>query len=147
MKKFMFKVYDESLENFLDCQSNISEFLRDLINDYRQGKLMNADQIGLKQKIENEKYQKLQKENLKLDFEIKRTLIREFKFSPEQAMEIASGEKQISDYSIKCFDCQWSTQHTDSAMYQINRLRDHMELYHHRSFTEEEEEKMSRLLV
>lgn len=39
MKKYQCKVYDEELNDFLDNKPNVSEFIRNVLNDFRTGKL------------------------------------------------------------------------------------------------------------
>jgi len=63
MKPYNFKVYDESLQNFLDTKSEISEFIRSILDDYRTGKLVNGDTANIKEQLEQEKLTALQNKN------------------------------------------------------------------------------------
>lgn len=44
MKVYQFKVYDENLQKFLDSQESISDFLRKLVQDFKDSKLIYPSQ-------------------------------------------------------------------------------------------------------
>ena len=147
MKKFMFKVYDDSLENFLDCQSNLSEFIRSILDDYRTGKLVEKTSIDFDEEMNQEKLKKIKKENIKLNLDNRFKLIHNLKVSPERAIKIASGEKKLDDGTLHCPDCEWWTDPNESINTQINSMVGHMKIHHKRDLTEKEAEEFTRLLI
>ena len=151
-KLFQFNVFDTELQDYLDNQNNISEFLRNLVEDYRLGKLVTKSDIekdaDYDQKMKSEKLKKIVKENMKLDLDNRIKLIRELNFSPAEAIEIIKAETLPEPKGLVCIDkCGWSTVHTDTLNFQINRLTDHMQIYHKRGLTEEEAEHYTRMLT
>ena len=63
MKKYQFKTYEDPLQDFLETQSNISEFIRNILDDYRTGKLMHSENASIKEQLEQEKLIEKQNKN------------------------------------------------------------------------------------
>jgi len=65
MKKYQVNVYEEPLLNFLDTKSNVSEFIRTILDDFRTGKISydTNSELTTKQKLEKVK---LANETLKI---------------------------------------------------------------------------------
>ena len=147
MKKYQFKTYGDPLQDFLETQSNISEFIRNILDDYRTKKLVDSSTMSFDEQMNQEKLKKIKKENIKLDLDNRLKLIRDLGFSPSEALEIVNGTKTLDEDAIHCPDCTWFTNSKDSANYQINSLVGHMKTMHKRNLTEKEAEELTRLLI
>ncbi len=147
MKPYNFKVYDEPLQNYLDIQSDLSEFIRNILDDYRTGKIVSKLSINFDEEMNTQKLKKIKKENIKLDLDNRIKLIRDLGFSPNDALDIANGTKTIDENAVHCPDCTWFTNSKDSTNFQINSLVTHMKIEHKRNLTEKEAEELTRLLI
>ena len=85
MKKYQCKVFDESLQNYLDNQINVSEFIRNILDDVRTGKLLyDSTQEDLDLKLK-----KLKVADLRLKIWQK---VKDNGFTLEQLKAIIDGE-------------------------------------------------------
>lgn len=59
------------------------------------------------------------------------------------------GTVPFDENAIHCEEegCRWATNPKDSLTFQINRLRDHVQIYHKRNLTREENQELEELLV
>jgi len=151
MKKYQFNVFDLDLEFFLESDGNVSEKIRNILDDVRKGVLVRKEDIDYDEQLKDEKLKKIRKENIKLDIDNRIKLIHELKISPDVALLITKGEKSIDSIDgLVCPEnpkCHWHTNSSDSMNYQINQLTSHMKTIHKRDLTEDEAETFSRLLI
>jgi len=151
MKKYQFNVFDLDLQFFLESDGNVSEKIRNILDDVRKGVLVRKEDIDYDEQMKEQKLSKIKKENIKLDIDNRIKLIRELKIDPDTALLITKGEKPIDSIDgLTCPEnpkCHWHTNSSDSMNYQINQLTSHMRLAHKRDLTENEAEKFSRLLI
>lgn len=98
-KLYRFTVTDAKLQEYIDTQPNIMEFVRTLIKDYKDGKLVYLAE-SIDAKIKERRYEKLLREITKLDIDNKIRLIRELHVAPLEAAEIASGQKELEPSEI-----------------------------------------------
>ena len=96
MKVFQFKIYDEKLISFLQSLPQLTEFLTELINNYKDGKLVPLENKELDTKIKKLRIEKLTDEILVLKFKIKREAI-ESGYSPSESLQVLKQEIQIID--------------------------------------------------
>jgi len=151
MKKYQFNVFDLDLQFFLESDGNVSEKIRNILDDVRKGILVRKEDIDYDEQMKDEKLKKIRKENIQLDINNRIKLIHELKISPDTALLIAKGEKILDSIDgLACPEnpkCHWHTSSSDSMNYQINQLTSHMKTIHKRDLTEEEAETFSRLLI
>jgi len=147
MKKYQFNVFDLDLQFFLESDDNVSEKIRNILDDVRTGVLVKKEDIDFEEQMNLQKLEKIKKENIAKDIDNRIKLIHELKISPDDAVKISNGEKKLDSGSLHCPECTWWTDGTKTPMWQTNEMTSHMRTYHKRDLTEEEAEELTRLLI
>ena len=65
MKHFQFKIYDQDLIEWLELQTNVSNFIRQTLEDVKSGKIKKQDDADIDTKIKRQKLLSLQLSNWK----------------------------------------------------------------------------------
>lgn len=95
-KIYQFKSTDEERNNFLNSQENTSDFIRNLVDDYRNGKLVSVDEKDLEKQMKLRKIRKLDVGIILDEIKIKKEAI-ESGYSPSEALQILKGKTAVID--------------------------------------------------
>ncbi|MBI1663916.1 MAG: hypothetical protein IS860_10660 [Nitrosopumilus sp.] len=137
-----------------------SDLLRDAVTQFFDSDKTN----NLKEEIEKEKLQSLKNKNslhsIKQRKEDAITRIAEYHAdnlgiiganpSPQARKAMGHHVNATQPYdedAIYCPDCKFHTNSKDSISWQIDRLTDHVRIFHKRNFTEDEAKIISELLI
>ena len=123
------------------------------MNQVRTGELVPAteleDEVQLKHDYLLFRNQKLQKQCLRLDIQNRISLVTELKYSPDDAVKIAKGEKGIDDQDkIHCPDCtSWRSDSTRTNQAQVDSLVFHLKEWHQRQPTPDEQTELLEIVA
>ena len=167
-RAFNFACNKDEIEliQFIESQKNFTAYIKQLIlNDMNGISPDNSNDIDqqLKKAKLTEANNKIslhsiKKRNIEADTKIKeyhaehvRTIGSRPSALAERAIEFAvTGVEPPPSYdkdAIYCPDCTWRTNSKESIQWQINRITDHVRSSHNRSFTDDEAQIISELLV
>ena len=129
---------DESkkIQNFKELGfESQSELIRKAVNYFfeNSGQRNNIEEETKKLKLE-----KLKKENIQLYIKNRIALIESLKYSPDDALSIANGNKTFDENAMHCPECSFDTNSAESIDRQISQITSHIKAVHKRDLTESE---------
>ena len=141
------------LLNWLNSKRDKSEFIEKTLDAVRTGELRPATELEEDEQLKRDnlifRNKKLQKQCLRLDIQNRLLLVHDLKYSPDDAVKIAKGEKGIDDEDkIKCPDCtSWRSDSTRTNQAQVDSLVNHLQEWHKRQPTPDEQTELLEIVA
>ena len=141
------------LLNWLNSKKDKSEFIESTLNAVRTGELRPATELEDEEQIKRDylinRNKKLVKQCLRLDIQNRLLLVHDLKYSPDDAVKIAKGEKSIDEEDkIRCPDCtSWRSDSTRTNQAQVDSLISHLKEWHKRQPTEDEQVELLEIVA
>jgi len=148
MRRFIFKVFDKELINFIEKLPDFSQSIREILTKLKDGEIIDTTDIDLELKKAVLALRKSQK--LRIDIDNRLRLVHELRLSPEKAIEISTGRESlhvIVQTELICPICEENFNIKEFPVRKnIDLYLDHMRTQHHSEPTEEIKNKLMKLI-
>lgn len=156
-KSFQLKTSDELLIRYIENHGNVSQFLKEVIQQLMNGELLPREKAEQTQRIADLKIRDKVATIINKEIHAKRSMIHDLHIPPNEVMKIMNDKHNVldanrpnkllqADGTLMCLDCKLIIPLMGYRFEQSDNLEKHVKLMHGRTFDEEEKNTLMEFL-
>lgn len=156
-KIFHLATSDEDLIHFIENHGNVSQFLKEVMQQLKDGKLLPKEKAEQSQRLMDLKIRNMVATIITKEINAKRSMIHNLHISPSEVAEIMNEKQNVietnrthkmiqPDGTLMCLDCKKVIELMGYRFEQSDALEKHVKMMHGREFDEEERNSLMEFL-